>query len=118
MACTQIGSGKTDAFYFPIICGFSNEPSLGAGRGGSGNVVPCPLEHVLTLVFVEMKKGANELEHWVSRGGFLAIAMHDDKLQKEREQTLRSFKCGATPILVATDVVSRGIDIPHVAHGY
>lgn len=35
---------------------------------------------------------------------------------KEREQALRSFKSGNTPILVATDVAARGLDIPHVAH--
>ncbi|KAG4189697.1 hypothetical protein ERO13_A08G239000v2 [Gossypium hirsutum] len=73
-------------------------------------------KHALTLVFVETKRGANELERWLSRNGFPAIAMHGDKVQMEREQALRSFKSGATPILVATDVASRGLDIPHVAH--
>ncbi|KAK8568700.1 hypothetical protein V6N13_106595 [Hibiscus sabdariffa] len=73
-------------------------------------------KHFLTLVFVETKKRADEMERWLSRNGFPAIAMHGDKVQMEREQALRSFKCGATPILVATDVASRGLDIPHVAH--
>lgn len=35
---------------------------------------------------------------------------------QEREYALRSFKSGQTPILVATDVAARGLDIPHVAH--
>lgn len=35
---------------------------------------------------------------------------------KERERALKSFKNGTTPILVATDVASRGLDVPHVAH--
>ncbi|KAL6221219.1 hypothetical protein ACLB2K_008971 [Fragaria x ananassa] len=70
----------------------------------------------LTLVFVETKKGANQLENWLSRNGFPAIAIHGDKVQMERERALRLFKCGTTPILVATDVASRGLDIPHVAH--
>ncbi|OMO61409.1 hypothetical protein CCACVL1_23534 [Corchorus capsularis] len=73
-------------------------------------------KHALTLIFVETKRGANELESWLSRKGFPAVAIHGDKIQMEREQALRSFKSGATPILVATDVASRGLDIPHVAH--
>ncbi|TXG61296.1 hypothetical protein EZV62_012659 [Acer yangbiense] len=70
----------------------------------------------LTLVFVETKRGADALEHSLSMNGFPAIAIHGDKVQRERERALRSFKSGATPILVATDVASRGLDIPHVAH--
>lgn len=73
-------------------------------------------KHALTLVFVETKRGADALEHWLANQGFGAIAIHGDKGQMERERALRSFKTGATPILVATDVASRGLDIPHVSH--
>ncbi|KAK9149671.1 hypothetical protein Scep_008428 [Stephania cephalantha] len=70
----------------------------------------------LTLVFVETKRGADALEHWLSVNGFPATAIHGDKVQMEREKALRLFKSGAAPILVATDVAARGLDIPHVAH--
>ncbi|GAB2266850.1 DEAD-box ATP-dependent RNA helicase 37 [Dionaea muscipula] len=70
----------------------------------------------LTLVFVETKKGADALEHFLSINGFPATSIHGDRTQQERELALRSFKSGNTPILVATDVAARGLDIPHVAH--
>ncbi|XWS28225.1 hypothetical protein CRYUN_Cryun25bG0047900 [Craigia yunnanensis] len=70
----------------------------------------------LTLVFVETKKGADSLEHWLCMNGFPATTIHGDRTQQERERALRSFKSGSTPILVATDVAARGLDIPHVAH--
>ncbi|CAM8892748.1 unnamed protein product [Rhodiola kirilowii] len=70
----------------------------------------------LTLVFVETKKGADALENWLYMNGFPATTIHGDRSQQEREQALRSFKSGKTPILVATDVAARGLDIPHVAH--
>ncbi|EXB54531.1 DEAD-box ATP-dependent RNA helicase 52B [Morus notabilis] len=73
-------------------------------------------KHALTLVFVETKKRADALEYWLSVNGFPAIAIHGDKVQMERERALKSFKSGATPIMVATDVASRGLDIPNVAH--
>ncbi|MCL7023475.1 hypothetical protein MKW94_009659 [Papaver nudicaule] len=73
-------------------------------------------KQALTLVFTETKRGADALEHWLSINGFPATAIHGDKVQMEREQALRSFKTGATPIMVATDVAARGLDIPHVAH--
>ncbi|KAG2683246.1 hypothetical protein I3760_10G024200 [Carya illinoinensis] len=70
----------------------------------------------LTLVFVETKKRADSLEHWLYVNGFPATTIHGDRTQQEREKALRSFKSGKTPILVATDVAARGLDIPHVAH--
>ncbi|GFZ12965.1 P-loop containing nucleoside triphosphate hydrolases superfamily protein [Actinidia rufa] len=62
------------------------------------------------------KKGADSLEHWLCTNGFPATTIHGDRTQQEREHALRSFKSGHTPILVATDVAARGLDIPHVAH--
>ena len=73
-------------------------------------------KQALTLVFVETKKGADALEHWLCLNGFPATTIHGDRTQQEREAALRSFKSGHTPILVATDVAARGLDIPHVAH--
>lgn len=73
-------------------------------------------KQALTLVFVETKKGADSLEHWLCMNGFPATTIHGDRTQQQRELALRSFKSGRTPILVATDVAARGLDIPHVAH--
>nr|GLL31739.1 DEAD-box ATP-dependent RNA helicase 37-like [Ipomoea trifida] len=73
-------------------------------------------KQALTLIFVETKKGADSLEHWLYLNGFPATSIHGDRTQQEREYALRSFKSGKTPILVATDVAARGLDIPHVAH--
>ncbi|GLT38654.1 hypothetical protein SLA2020_128870 [Shorea laevis] len=73
-------------------------------------------KQTLTLVFVETKKGADSLEHWLYMNGFPATTIHGDRTQQERELALRSFKSGKTPILVATDVAARGLDIPRVAH--
>lgn len=73
-------------------------------------------KQALTLVFVETKRGADSLEHWLCSNSFPATTIHGDRTQQERETALRSFKSGSTPILVATDVAARGLDIPHVAH--
>lgn len=75
-----------------------------------------PKKYTLTLVFVETKRGVDALEQWLCMNGLAATAIHGDKVQMERERALKSFKSGATPIMVATDVAARGLDIPHVAH--
>jgi len=68
----------------------------------------------LVLIFVETKRGADYLEEVLMRYNFPASSIHGDKSQKEREDALKQFKCGRTPILVATDVAARGLDIPNV----
>ena len=70
----------------------------------------------LTLVFVETKRNADAIEDFLCREGFPATSIHGDRTQREREDALHSFRAGRTPILVATDVAARGLDIPNVIH--
>ena len=58
----------------------------------------------LTLVFVETKKGADSLEEFLYREKFQATSIHGDRSQREREEALKTFRTGRTPILVATAV--------------
>lgn len=75
-----------------------------------------PSADSLTLVFVETKKGADSLEDYLHCEGFPVTSIHGDRTQREREDALRQFRSGNTPILVATAVAARGLDIPHVKH--
>lgn len=70
----------------------------------------------MTLVFVETKKGADSLETFLERDGYPVTSIHGDRSQREREEALNSFRTGRTPILVATAVAARGLDIPNVKH--
>ncbi|XP_033759683.1 ATP-dependent RNA helicase DDX3X-like isoform X4 [Pecten maximus] len=70
----------------------------------------------LTLTFVETKKGADALEDFLIMEGYPATSIHGDRSQKEREEALRQFRNGDRPILVATAVAARGLDIPNVRH--
>jgi ATP-dependent RNA helicase DeaD len=69
-----------------------------------------------TLIFARTRVGAAELAQTLIERGFGAIAIHGDLAQNERERILRRFRDGTLSILVATDVVGRGIDIPDVTH--
>jgi len=71
----------------------------------------------LTLIFVETKRGADNLEEYLYRyAGYPVTSIHGDRSQAERELALKNFRCGRCPILVATAVAARGLDIPHVKH--
>ena len=63
------------------------------------------------LVFVARKNTCNFVANMLNRLGISAEAMHGDRTQEFREETLAAFKNGKLPVLVATDVASRGLDV-------
>ncbi|HSK17133.1 MAG TPA: DEAD/DEAH box helicase [Gaiellaceae bacterium] len=69
-----------------------------------------------TLVFVRTKRGADRLAHRLARKGVEAVAMHGDMTQSSRQRALRRFESGQVPVLVATDVAARGLDIEDIEH--
>ncbi|KAK6459619.1 ATP-dependent RNA helicase DED1 [Scheffersomyces xylosifermentans] len=70
----------------------------------------------LTIIFTETKRMADNLADFLYDQGFPATAIHGDRSQYEREKALAAFKSGTAPILVATAVAARGLDISNVAH--
>jgi ATP-dependent RNA helicase RhlE len=63
------------------------------------------------LVFVRMKRDANRLTRQLQQDGVVAKEIHSDRTQTERMQALEDFKQGKVPVLVATDIAARGLDI-------
>lgn len=70
----------------------------------------------LSLIFVETKRMADTLSDFLISQGFPATAIHGDRTQRERERALEFFRNGRCPIMVATAVAARGLDIPNVTH--
>ena len=66
------------------------------------------------LIFVETKRGCDDLTRDLRARGFPTLALHGNKEQNERNYVLSEFKRGKTNILVATDVASRGLDVKNV----
>jgi ATP-dependent RNA helicase DBP3 len=66
------------------------------------------------LCFALYKKEAERLESMLSRNGWNCIAIHGNKTQEARTSALKQFKDGEIPLLIATDVAARGLDIPNV----
>jgi ATP-dependent RNA helicase RhlE len=68
------------------------------------------------LVFTRMKHGANRLAEYLTEAGIPAMAIHGNKSQGARTKALSEFKSGQLPVLVATDIAARGIDIDQLPH--
>jgi ATP-dependent RNA helicase RhlE len=69
-----------------------------------------------TLIFTRTKHGADRLVRILRRSGIEAGAIHGNKNQSARTRALAGFKTGGTPVLVATDIASRGIDVDEITH--
>ncbi|XP_051753232.1 DEAD-box helicase 3 X-linked b isoform X4 [Ctenopharyngodon idella] len=85
-------------------------------QDNTGENVEKPGKESLTLVFVETKKGADALEDFLYREGYACTSIHGDRSQRDREEALHQFRSGRCPILVATAVAARGLDISNVKH--
>ena len=68
------------------------------------------------IIFLEKKKSVDKLEGFLLNRNYNAIGIHGDKLQIERQKAIKKFSSGEIPILVATDVASRGLDFPNVSY--
>ncbi len=69
-----------------------------------------------TLVFVRTKHGADRVVRQLEADGIAANAIHGNRSQGQREAALRQFRDGRVPVLVATDIAARGIDVDGVTH--
>jgi len=87
------------------------------------NCKPALLAHLLkqggmerTLVFTRTKHGADRVVRQLEQSGIRAAAIHGNKAQNARMRALASFKSHNPPVLVATDIASRGIDVDDITH--
>ncbi|QKG71977.1 DEAD/DEAH box helicase [Erythrobacter mangrovi] len=77
---------------------------------------PVPGKFERVLIFARTKHGCDRVVKRLGQVGIPANAIHGNKSQPQRERALDEFKRAKTPILIATDVAARGIDIPGVSH--
>ncbi|MBN2057075.1 DEAD/DEAH box helicase [bacterium] len=68
------------------------------------------------LVFTRTKHGADKVVRKLKRAGIAGQAIHGNKSQTARTKALSGFKSGRTPVLVATDIAARGIDVEEITH--
>lgn len=68
------------------------------------------------LVFTRTKHGADRVVRLLAGNGIQSNAIHGNKSQPQRERALAAFRSGEVPILVATDIAARGIDVSGVSH--
>jgi ATP-dependent RNA helicase RhlE len=68
------------------------------------------------LVFTRTKHGADKVSRYLEKSGIRAAALHGNKTQGQRRRALEAFTSQKPPVMVATDVAARGLDIDNVSH--
>ena len=76
------------------------------------------VQNTRSLVFTRTKRGADLLTRQLVDAGIRAAALHGNKLQSERTRALEQFRSAHAPVLVATDIAARGLDIDDISHVY
>ncbi|EHK97387.1 putative ATP-dependent RNA helicase ded1 [Glarea lozoyensis 74030] len=69
-----------------------------------------------TMIFVNSKRGCDEVDDYLFNLNMPCTSIHSDRTQREREDSIRSFRTARCPILIATPVAARGLDIANVVH--
>ncbi len=70
----------------------------------------------IVLIFTRTKAGADQLSDFLEGSGIPVARIHSDRSQRQRERALTGFRQGVHRVLVATDIVSRGIDVTDISH--
>ena len=68
------------------------------------------------LVFTRTKHRADKVARQIAHAGFRVTSLHGNRTQGQRERALHGFKTGHFPIMVATDIAARGLDIESITH--
>ena len=74
------------------------------------------MEYERVLVFCRTRRGADRLTERMQKLDLPVEALHADKTQIHRQETLEAFRTGEIPVLIATDLAARGIDIENISH--
>jgi ATP-dependent RNA helicase RhlE len=112
----------------PVTIALEREPRPAAGITHAVYPVPAELKSALlvalvksgtmrsVLAFTRTKHRANRLADYLARHGVAAGRIHGNRSQTQRTQALDGFKAGRFPVLVATDIAARGIDVDALSH--
>ncbi|WWC72911.1 ATP-dependent RNA helicase DBP2-A [Kwoniella pini CBS 10737] len=81
-----------------------------------GHLEQISKENAKVIIFIATKRVADDLTKFLRMDGWPALAIHGDKQQAERDWVLAEFKAGRSPIMLATDVASRGLDVKDIGY--
>merc|ERR1712054_665872 len=112
----HINIGSLDMRTAHTIRQYVEVVSEGDKRGRLKRLLEKVMDGSRILIFSSTKRDADTLTREMRLDGWPALCMHGDKKQEERDWVLSEFKSGKSPILVATDVASRGLDVKDIKY--